>query len=64
MKKEVTTVLPAASLSKVRARTRTFAVALGNPGPGLCDLWKDPNRRVGHDRAVDTVVARSARAPR
>jgi len=29
---------------------------LGTLGLGLFDLWRDPNRRLGHDRAVDTVV--------
>jgi uncharacterized RDD family membrane protein YckC len=33
---------------------------LGTLGLGLFDLWRDPNRRLGHDRAVDTVVLRSA----
>ncbi|MEO8275833.1 MAG: RDD family protein [Thermoanaerobaculia bacterium] len=38
---------------------------LGTLGLGLLDLWKDPNRRLGHDRAVDTVVVRrfAVRAP-
>jgi uncharacterized RDD family membrane protein YckC len=36
---------------------------LGTLGLGLFDLWRDPNRRLGHDRAVDTVVVRAARAP-
>lgn len=31
---------------------------LGTLGLGLFDLWRDPNRRLGHDRAVDTVVIR------
>ena len=35
---------------------------LGTLGLGLFDLWRDPNRRLGHDRAVDTVVVRTARA--
>ena len=35
---------------------------LGTLGLGLFDLWRDPNRRLGHDRAVDTVVVRDARA--
>ena len=34
---------------------------LGTLGLGLLDLWKDPNRRLGHDRAVDTVVVRLQR---
>ena len=34
---------------------------LGTLGLGLLDLWKDPNRRLGHDRAVDTVVVRRER---
>ena len=37
---------------------------LGTLGLGLFDLWRDPNRRLGHDRAVDTVVLRTARATR
>lgn len=36
---------------------------LGTLGLGFFDLWRDPNRRLGHDRAVDTVVIRSPRAP-
>jgi uncharacterized RDD family membrane protein YckC len=36
---------------------------LGTLGLGLFDLWRDPNRRLGHDRAVDTVVLRTVRAP-
>ncbi len=37
---------------------------LGTLGLGLFDLWRDPNRRLGHDRAVDTVVVRTLRARR
>lgn len=37
---------------------------LGTLGLGLLDLWRDPNRRLGHDRAVDTVVIRMRRLPR
>jgi uncharacterized RDD family membrane protein YckC len=37
---------------------------LGTLGLGLFDLWRDPNRRLGHDRAVDTVVVRKLRARR
>ena len=37
---------------------------LGTLGLGLFDLWRDPNRRLGHDRAVDTVVVRTLRATR
>ncbi len=33
---------------------------LGTLGLGLFDLWRDPNRRLGHDRAADTVVVRRA----
>jgi uncharacterized RDD family membrane protein YckC len=29
---------------------------LGTLGLGLFDLWRDPNLRLGHDRAVGTVV--------
>lgn len=35
---------------------------LGTLGLGLFDLWRDPNRRLGHDRAVDTVVLCRAQA--
>ena len=37
---------------------------LGTLGLGLFDLWRDPNRRLGHDRAVDTVVIRAPRPTR
>lgn len=37
---------------------------LGTLGLGLFDLWRDPNRRLGHDRAVDTVVVRAPRPTR
>jgi uncharacterized RDD family membrane protein YckC len=37
---------------------------LGTLGLGLLDLWRDANRRLGHDRAVDTVVVRATRLPR
>lgn len=37
---------------------------LGTLGLGLFDLWRDPNRRLGHDRAVDTVVVRRPRQRR
>ena len=37
---------------------------LGTLGLGLFDLWRAPNRRLGHDRAVDTVVVRTLRATR
>jgi uncharacterized RDD family membrane protein YckC len=37
---------------------------LGTLGLGLFDLWRDPNRRLGHDRAVDTVVICAPRATR
>jgi uncharacterized RDD family membrane protein YckC len=33
----------------------------GTLGLGLFELWRDPNRRLGHDRAADTVVIRDAR---
>ena len=36
----------------------------GTLGLGLCELWRDPNRRLGHDRAADTVVIRHARPRR
>lgn len=31
----------------------------GTLGLGLLDLWRDPNGRLGHDHAVDTVVVRA-----
>lgn len=37
---------------------------LGTLGLGLFDLWRDPNRRLGHDRAADTVVLRAVRPTR
>ncbi|MEO8198248.1 MAG: hypothetical protein ABI689_16135 [Thermoanaerobaculia bacterium] len=37
---------------------------LGTLGLGILDLWRDPNRRLGHDRAVDTVVVRREKTAR
>ncbi len=37
-----------------------FGIA-GTLGLGLLDLWRDPNRRLGHDRAADTLVIRDGR---
>lgn len=31
---------------------------LGTLGLGMLDLWRDPNRRLAHDRAAETVVVR------
>lgn len=36
---------------------------LGTLGLGLLDLWRDPNRRLAHDRAAGTVVVQ-VRRPR
>ena len=31
---------------------------------GLTDLWRDPNRRLAHDRGANTVVLRVELTPR
>ena len=36
----------------------------GTLGLGLFELWRDPNRRLGHDRAAETVVIRDSRRRR
>ncbi len=33
-----------------------YFVSLGTFGLGLLDLWRDPNRRLAHDRVSNTVV--------
>jgi hypothetical protein len=37
----------------------TYLASLGMLGAGLFDLWREPNRRLTHDRVVNTVVIRS-----
>ena len=33
-----------------------YLVSVGTLGIGLLDLWRDPNRRLAHDRLANTVV--------
>lgn len=38
-----------------------YLASLGTLGIGLIDFWRDPNRRLAHDRIAQTVVVRRAR---
>jgi uncharacterized RDD family membrane protein YckC len=38
-----------------------YLASLGTLGLGLLDFWRDPNRRLAHDRISSTVVLRSSR---
>jgi uncharacterized RDD family membrane protein YckC len=38
-----------------------YLASIGTLGIGLVDLWKDPNRRLAHDRIVNTVVLKRER---
>jgi hypothetical protein len=40
-----------------------YAQVPGTLFTGLADLWRDPNRRLAHDRSANTVVLRVAGAP-
>ena len=33
-----------------------YFISVGTFGLGLLDLWRDPNRRLAHDRVSNTVV--------
>ena len=33
-----------------------YFISVGTFGLGLVDLWRDPNRRLAHDRVSNTVV--------
>jgi uncharacterized RDD family membrane protein YckC len=35
-----------------------YLASIGTLGLGLLDLWRDPNRRLAHDRISNTVVLR------
>jgi len=37
-----------------------YLASLGTIGLGLFDFWRDPNRRLAHDRIAGTVVLRTA----
>jgi uncharacterized RDD family membrane protein YckC len=37
-----------------------YLASIGTFGLGLLDLWRDPNRRLAHDRISNTVVVRKA----
>ena len=37
-------------------RVGGYLASLGTLGIGLLDLWRDPNRRLAHDRIANTVV--------
>lgn len=39
-------------------RFAAYAAVVGSFGFGLADLWRDPNRRMSHDRVAGTVVLR------
>jgi uncharacterized RDD family membrane protein YckC len=38
-----------------------YLASLGTFGAGLLDFWRDPNRRLAHDRIANTVVLRTRR---
>jgi uncharacterized RDD family membrane protein YckC len=38
-----------------------YLASLGTFGLGLLDFWRDPNRRLAHDRITGTVVLRARR---
>jgi hypothetical protein len=38
-----------------------YLVSVGTLGIGLLDLWRDPNRRLAHDRLANTVVVSRTR---
>lgn len=39
-------------------RVGGYLASIGTLGFGLLDLWRDPNRRLAHDRIANTVVTR------
>jgi hypothetical protein len=41
-----------------------YLASLGTFGFGLLDFWRDPNRRMAHDRIAGTVVVKGRHAPK
>jgi len=41
-----------------------YLASVGTFGFGLLDVWRDPNRRLAHDRIANTVVLRLEQRPR
>jgi len=39
-------------------RFGSYRVSIGTFGLGLLDSWREPNRRLAHDRISNTVVVR------
>jgi uncharacterized RDD family membrane protein YckC len=46
------------SLLQGLERFGSYFAVLGTLGLGLLDLWRNPNRRLAHDLAAETVVVR------
>jgi uncharacterized RDD family membrane protein YckC len=40
-------------------RVGGYLASLGTLGIGLLDFWRDPNRRLAHDRIANTIVLRT-----